>query len=263
MGIAVHAGRPFTVAEARDLHPRTAIINETMAQRYWPNREPVGARLRLVGAPDLTGWYTIVGVAGDVAQRQLPAVPENQVYLPLSPAREMTLVVRGASDPAQLAPSAREVIRVVDSSLAVEVKTMSAAYAFYVNDRRLQGLVLGTIGGIAILIAALGVYGVVSLMVSERRREIAIRTALGASRAAVMRLVLGRGLSLAAVGIGAGMILAMALTAFLSSIFLGVRAFDISVLGSTGVLLGSMALGASWWPARRAMRIDPIVALKE
>jgi putative ABC transport system permease protein len=263
MGIPVHAGRAFTVAEARDLHPRTAIINDTMARRYWPDREPVGARLRLVGGPDVTGWYTIVGVAGDVAQRQLPAAPENQVYLPLSPAREMTLVVRGASDPAQLAPSAREVIRVVDSSLAVDVKTMSAAYAFYVNDRRLQGLVLGTIGGIAILIAALGVYGVVSLMVSERRREIAIRTALGASRAAVMRLVLGRGLSLAAVGIGAGMILAMALTAFLSSIFLGVRAFDISVLGSTGVLLGSIALGASWWPARRAMRIDPIVALKE
>ena len=263
MGIAVPEGRAFTVAEARDLHPRTAIINETMARRYWPNREPVGARLRLVGAADLTGWYTIVGVAGDVAQRQLPAAPENQVYLPLSPAREMTLVVRSTSDPAQLAASAREVIRVVDSSLAVDVKTMSAAYAFYVNDRRLQGLVLGTIGGIAMLIAALGVYGVVSLMVSERRREIAIRTALGASRAAVMRLVLGRGLSLAAVGIGAGMILATALTAFLSSIFLGVRAFDASMLASTGVLLGSVALGASWWPARRAMRIDPIVALKQ
>ncbi len=263
IGIPVHRGRAFTVAEARDLHPRTAIINDTMARRYWPGREPVGARLRLVGAPDVTGWYTIVGVAGDVAQRQLPAVPENQVYLPLSPAREMTLVVRSTSDPAQLAPSARGVIRVVDSSLAVDVKTMSAAYAFYVNDRRLQGLVLGTIGGIAILIAALGVYGVVSLMVSERRRELAIRTALGASRAALMRLVLGRGLSLATVGIGTGMILAIALTAFLSSIFLGVRAFDLPVLGSTGVLLGSVALGASWWPARRATRIDPIVALKQ
>ncbi|HEY1304829.1 MAG TPA: ABC transporter permease [Vicinamibacterales bacterium] len=263
LAIPVHRGRAFTAAEARDLRPQTAIINDTMARRYWPDREPVGARIRLMGGPDVTGWYTVVGVAGNVAQRQLPAVPENQIYLPLSPAREMTVVVRAASDPASLAPSAREAVRAVDSSLAVDMKTMSAAYALYVNDRRLQGLVLGTIGAIAVLIAALGVYGVVSLMVSERRRELAIRTALGASRTAVMRLVLARGLSLATVGIGAGLGLAMALTAFLSSVFLGVRAFDVLVFGSTAVLIGGVALVASWWPARRAMRIDPIVALKE
>ncbi len=263
MAIPVDRGRAFTAAEARDRRPRTAIINDTMARRHWPDRDPVGARLRLLGGPEVAGWYTIVGVAGDVAQRQLPAEPEDQIYLPLSPAREMTFVVRSASDPAPLATSARDAVRAVDPSLAVETRTMAAAYAFYVNDRRLQGLVLGTIGAIAVLIAALGVYGAVSLMVTERRRELAIRTALGASRRAVMRLVLARGLSLATVGVGAGLLLAIGLTALLSSIFLGVRAFDVRVLGSTAAVLACVALAASWWPARRAMRIDPIIALKE
>jgi putative ABC transport system permease protein len=263
MRIRIHRGRAFTTAEARDLHADTVVINDTMAHRYWPDRDPVGARVRLVGASEMAGWYTVVGVVADVAQRQLPAAPENQIYLPLAGARELTFAVRAWGDAGAIATAAREAIRGVDESLAVEAQTMTAVYGFYVNDRRLQGMVLGTIGATAVLIAALGLYGIVSLMVVERSRELAIRSALGASKGAVMRLVLRRGVGLAMAGIVAGCLLATALTTFLSSVFLGVRAFDGLVLGTAAALLGAVAVTASWWPARRAMRVDPMSALKQ
>jgi putative ABC transport system permease protein len=263
MGIPLRRGRAFTAAEARDSSGRTIIVNDTMARRHWPDGDAVGRRLRLTGSPDVEGWYTVIGVVSDVAQRQLPATPENQVYLPLAPARELSLVVRAASDPAVIAASAREAVRGIDSSLSVDVQTMDTAYGFYARDRGLQGLVLGAIGCTAVLVATLGIYGIVSLMVSERRRELAIRIALGASRSTVMRLVLARGLQLASAGIVAGLLVAIPLTVFLSSVFLGVRPFDAIVLAAAGALLGGVALAASWWPARRAMRLDPMVALKQ
>ena len=153
-------------------------------------------------------------------------------------------------------------MRGVDGALAISTNTMQAAYEWYAHDRGLQGTVLGTLGVIAMLIAALGVYGVMSLMVVERSREIAIRMALGSSAAAALRLVLARGLRLASFGVGAGLMMASALTAFLSSVFLGVRAFDGLVLAGAAALLGGVSLAASWWPARRAMHVDPMVMLK-
>jgi putative ABC transport system permease protein len=263
MGIPVRRGRAFTVAEARDLRPRTIVINDTMARRYWANRDPIGTRLRLTGNDDVDGWYTVVGVAGEVSQRQLPAEPENQMYLPLAPARELTLAARAGSQPALLAARARAAVEDVDSSLAITANSMDAAYAWYARDRRLQGVIIGILGFIAMLLAALGVYGVMSLMVNERSREIAIRIALGSSTGAVLRLVLGRGLSLAAGGVAVGIVLASALTAFLSSVFLGVRAFDGSVLAAAAALLSAVAALSSWWPARWAMRLDPMIVLKQ
>jgi ABC-type antimicrobial peptide transport system permease subunit len=127
----------------------------------------------------------------------------------------------------------------------------------------LQGLIIGSLGIIAGLLAGLGVYGVMSLLVNERIREIAIRMALGSSASAVLRLVLARGLGLASAGIAVGVLLASALTAFLSSIFLGVRAFDGSVLCTAATLLGAITVLSSWWPARRAMRVEPMITLKE
>ncbi len=263
MGIPIRRGRAFTGAEARDPRGRAIVINNTMARRYWPDRDPIGARLRLTGTPETDGWYTIVGVAGEVSQRQLPADPENQMYLPLAPAREVSLMVRAAADPAGLATQAREAVQGLDRSLAVSANTMSATYEWYALDRRVQGLVIGTLGGIAMLLAGLGVYGVLSIMVSARSREIAIRLALGSSAGGVLRLVLARGLTLAVTGAAVGLLLASALTAFLSSIFLGVRAFDGLALGASVALLGGITLLSSWWPARRAMRVDPMVTLKE
>jgi predicted permease len=262
MGIPVRRGRAFTVAEARSLTDRAVIINETMATRYWRNRDPINTRVRLIGDTDgVEGWYTVVAVVGEVTQRQLPAEPENQMYLPLAPARQPTLMVRAAADPATIADAVRDAVQSIDPSLAITANTMDAAYAWYTRDRRLQGVVIGILGVIALLLAGLGVYGTMSLLVGERSREIAIRMALGSSDAAILRLVLGRGLSLASAGVGAGVLLACALTAFLSSIFLGVRAFDPAVVGGAAVLLATVGVVASWWPARRGMRVDPVVTL--
>jgi putative ABC transport system permease protein len=151
----------------------------------------------------------------------------------------------------------------IDRSLAISTNTMNAAYEWYARDRRLQGLTIGALGAIAMLLASLGVYGVMSIMVSARSREIAIRLALGSTASAVLRLVLARGLTLASIGMAVGLLLAGALTAFLSSIFLGVRAFDGTVLTAAVVLLGAVTLLSSWWPARQAMRVDPMVTLKQ
>jgi putative ABC transport system permease protein len=262
MGIPLRLGRGFTPAEARDVRGRLLLINDGMAGRYWPDVTPLGARIRLASASAPQDWYTVIGVVGDVAQRQLPAAPENQLYLPLAHTRDVTLVVRTASDPAALAAGARDAVRRADGTVATSTKTIAEMYQWYTNDRRGQGLVLAVLGFVALLVAALGVYGVIALMVTEGHREIAIRKALGGSNAAVGRLVLGRGLRLASVGIGAGLILAALMTTFLSSIFYGARALDVRVLGLTAALLGAVALAASWWPARTAMRVDPMTVLK-
>jgi putative ABC transport system permease protein len=261
MDIPVRRGRAFTVAEARSLTGRAIMINETMARRYWNNRDPINTRVRLIGAPDVDGWYTVVGIVGEVSQRQLPADPENQMYLPLAPASELTLMVRAAADPGTIAGPLRDAVQSIDPSVPVTANTMNAVYGWYTRDRRLQGVVIGVLGVIAMLLAALGVYATMSLLVTERRREIAIRMALGSSNRAILRLVLGRGLSLTSVGVGAGVLLACAFTAFLSSIFLGLRAFNPAVVGSAAALLATVAIVASWWPARRGMQVDPLVTL--
>ena len=267
MHIPVHRGRAFTPAEARDLRERAIMINDRMARRYWPDRDPIGTRVHLTGSVESEGWYTVVGVVGEVSQRQLPASPENQMYLPLAPARDVSLMVRAASASASaftsIAARARDTVQDLDGSLAITTNTMSAAYEWYAADRRSQGLVIGTLGAIALLLAGLGVYGVMAIMVNARNREIAIRMALGSSTGEVFRLVLARAMRLTTVGIVAGSLLACALTAFLSSIFRGVRAFDAPVLVGAVALLGSVALLSSWWPARRAMRVDPMVTLKQ
>jgi predicted permease len=262
MHIPVRRGRAFTPAEARGLQDRAIMINDRMARRYWPDRDPIGTRLHLTGSAESEGWYTVVGVIGEVSQRQLPASPENQMYLPLPPARDVSLMVRTASDTAAIAAQARDAVQRLDRSVAISTNTMSAAYEWYQADRRAQGLVIGTLGVIALLLAGLGVYGVMSIMVNARQREIAIRMALGSSAGDVCRLVLSRAMTLTTVGVAVGLLLACALTVFLSSIFLGVRAFDAPLLVAAVALLGAVALLSSWLPARRAMRVDPMVTLK-
>jgi putative ABC transport system permease protein len=146
--------------------------------------------------------------------------------------------------------------------VAVTAHGMAGTYRAYAEDRRLQGLVLGALGAVAVLVAALGVLGVMSLTVAERNREIAIRAALGGTPQSIVRLILSTAVRLVSAGIGAGLLLALAVTAFLSSIFFGLRAFDPIVFAAAAALLGGAALAASWWPARAASRVDPIAALK-
>ena len=262
MRIPIRAGRGFTPNEARDESGGAVLINETMARRHWPGQNPVGARLRLPGARNPAAWFTVLGVVGDVAQRMLPPQPENQMYFPLPIARDVAIVIRASGDPAVVAAAAREAAGHVDSSVAVAAHGMEGTYRAYAQDRRLQGLVLGSLGGVALLVAALGIFGVMSLAVAERNREIGIRAALGGTPGAIARMVLASAVRLISAGIAAGLLLSSAITAFLSSIFFGLRAFDPVMFAGAAALLGGVALAASWWPARLAARVDPMVALR-
>ena len=219
MRIPTVRGRSFTNAESRDVESATALVNATMARRYWADGDAVGRRIRLLGNENGDLDLTIVGIVGDVAQRQLPGVPENQVYLPLAHASELSFVLRTTGEPGLLAPHVRAAVSEADAAMPVTIRTMADVYAWYVWDRRGQGLVLAVLGGVALLLAALGIYGVMSLMVANRRREIGVRMALGSTRPAVRRLVVGASLRLTAVGVAAGLLLGMAATTGLASIF--------------------------------------------
>lgn len=263
-GIPIRLGRPFSDSESAD--PRTALVlvNDTMARRYWPGLSPLGRRLRLADSPTPDAWLTVAGVVGDVSQRNPADEGQNQIYLPLASAcnREISFVARAVQDDRAIIAPAREAISGLDKNLPVNARTMRDVYAWFEHDREGQGLVLAALGAVALMLAALGVYAVMSLLVSGQRQEFAIRLALGCSPSAVQRLVLARGLRVASAGVGGGLILGGLLTMILSRIFFGVRPFDFATVLGGVALLTTTALVASWWPARRAMRVDPIATLR-
>jgi putative ABC transport system permease protein len=262
MRIPIRGGRAFTPAEARDVRGTTILINDTMARRHWPGRDPIGGRIRLPGAANPGLWFTIVGVVGEVAQRKLPSEPENQIYFPLPNGRDVALALRVTSSPAIAGAAAREALQAIDASVAITAHGMDATYKAYALDRRQQGSVLAALGLIAVLVAALGVYGVMSLTVAERGRELAVRVALGSTSGGIVRLILANAVRLVSLGVGAGLVLAVAVTGFLSWIFFGLHAFDPRVFAAAAGILGGAALVAAWLPARTAGRVDPMAALK-
>jgi putative ABC transport system permease protein len=263
-GIPIRLGRSFSDAEAAD--PRTALVlvNDTMARRYWPGLNPLGRRLQLADSPTPDVWLTVTGVVGDVSQRNPGDEAQNQIYLPLASAcdRNISFVVRAVHDDRAIVAPARQAIAALDRNLPINARTMRDVYAWFEHDREGQGLVLGALGTVALLLAALGVYAVMSLLVSQQRQEFAIRVALGCSAEGLQRLVLGRGLRVASAGVVGGLILGALLTMILSRVFFGVRPFALeTVLGGAALLIAT-ALVASWWPARRAMNVDPMVTLR-
>jgi ABC-type antimicrobial peptide transport system permease subunit len=238
------------------------LINEAMARRYWPGADPLGKRLQLPDSPYQDAWLTILGVVGDVSQRNPGDAPDNQIYLPLAHSREISLIARTFDDEAAIVMPARRAIAAIDGALPVTARTMHDVYAWYVRDRQMQGFVLGSLGLVSLLLSALGVYAVMALLVSQERPEFAIRLALGSSNQAVHRLVLGRSLRVASAGLVGGLMLAGIVTSLLSAIFFGVRPFDLRILAGAAALLAATALFASWWPARRAMKVDPMAVLR-
>jgi predicted permease len=262
-------GRGLTAADHADA-PLVALVNETMARTLWPGADPLGRRFRLGG--DERPWTTVVGVVRDVRSGGLrePAAPE--FYVSLAQFRRfagwtrssMTLVVRTAGDPARLAPSVRRALAATDPELAAaDVRTMRQVVDRSVAQPRFTMLLLSTFGGVALLLAAVGVYGVISYGVAQRTREFGIRTALGARRADVLRLVLGQGLGLAALGVGLGLVGALAATRALRSLVFAVRTTDPATYAAIAVLLLGVAALASLVPARRATRADPTRALRQ
>jgi putative ABC transport system permease protein len=258
MGIPLRVGRPLDV---HDYSAQTIVVNEAVAQRFFPGGDPIGKRLNLCSLDPKPCWLTIVGVVGNVHQYGLDAPPTLDVYWSEGWPRYM--VIRTASDPAALAQTAIGEIHKFDPNLPVtHVMTLDNLFSDSVSPRRFSTFLLGIFAGLALLLAAMGIYGVMSYVVSLRTNEIGIRMALGAQPRDIWRLVIGRGAQLALAGVALGLIGAFALTKLIASLLYGVKPTDPVTFGGVALLLVGVALLACYVPARRAMRVDPMVALR-
>jgi putative ABC transport system permease protein len=238
-----------------------AVIGETMARRLWPGEDPIGKRLRVLFSP----WVTVIGIVADVKQASLPEPPTPEIYLfdQQEPTRELTLVVRTATDPSSVAPVLRERIRAMDPELPIGfVQSMERVVWSSVGSPRFNAMLLTLAGVLALILALIGVYGVISYSVERRTHEIGIRRALGAQTRDVLRLVLSQAMSLVVIGICIGVAGALALTRVLTTLLYDVRPTDPVTFGGVALLLAGVALVAGYMPGRRAARVDPTDALK-
>ena len=258
-------GRLLDDRDAGDA-PHAVVVNETMARRYWPGASALGHELR-IGGPS-TPLFTIVGVVRDVRERGYELAMKPGVYLsfaqtPSTWALPEFLIVRLKGNPLDAADSLRRIVAGADPDQPVAaVRTMDEILDLDVADRREQMTLLGAFAGLALLLASIGLYGVLSYVVMQRSRELGLRMALGASAGSVMRLVVARGLALTATGLAIGLGLAWALTRTLQNVLYGVAAADPATFGAVVGLLGAIALAACYLPARRAARLDPIAVLR-
>jgi putative ABC transport system permease protein len=265
LGMTLLRGRLFVDQDLEDT-PSIAVINQAAARTYWPNQDPVGKRVRSSdgvgrGGP---GWTTIVGVIADARTESLadPGIP--QIYLDIyqRPAKFLALYLRGKVDPAAIAAQVRTQVQSVDPNLPVfHAQTLDEVLSSSLSVRRFSMEMVALFAATALLLASLGIYGTISYVVNEQSREIAIRLALGAQRSDILRMVLRQGLTLAAVGAGVGLVGALIVSHLMAGLLYGVSPYDLSTFaGVTGVLT-AVAIAASYVPALRAMRLDPITTL--
>lgn len=262
IGAPLRAGRYLSDYDGPKA-PRVALINETMKRQFWPGEEALGKRFRMSsGAP----WITVAGVVGDFHQSGLDVAPKPETYLPV--AQETTpisgLVIRTHGDPEALAAAVRREIHAVDRGVPItDVRSMEQVLDREVFQRRGQTTLIAAFAICALLLAALGVYGVLAYLVARRTQEIGVRVALGARPLDVLMTVAGQGLALSAVGIALGAAVSVVVTRALSKLLFGVSPRDPATLAGVAALLLLTAAAASYLPARRAMRVDPVVALRE
>jgi predicted permease len=269
MGIPLLSGREFTWRDTAGA-PKVVIINESMARRFWPGENPVGRRLSLEKKPPV--WREIVGVVADIRHSGLAHDPAPEMYFPYpqspasmyySPVAHLYLVIRADGDPMALLNAVRAQILVIDRNQPVSyVKTMERLMADSVAPQRISLLLIGIFAGMALVLASAGIYGVVSYTASRRTHEIGVRIAMGARSSDVLKLVLGEGLRLVAAGVAVGLAGALALTRVLERVLYGVRPGDPLTLIAVSVVLAAVALAASYVPARRASKVDPVEALR-
>jgi putative ABC transport system permease protein len=263
MGIRVR-GRGFTDAD-RDGQLPVAIVSQSVAKRYWPNADAVGKE---IGYPFNSSWLTIVGVVPDVRQDSLRDTALTSVFVPWTQrtelsSNEMWVLARSSRDPASLAASIRRIVREVDRSVAVsDVRTMNAVISASVQKARFTMTLVGLFALAALLLGAVGIYGVMSYVVGQRARELGVRLALGATSGRVLALVVGRGARLAGLGVSIGLIAAGATTGALGSFLYGVSARDPVTFVVVPAVFLLIAVAASYAPALRATRIDPIRTLR-
>jgi putative ABC transport system permease protein len=262
MDIRIVRGRAFNDADRVGSEP-VAIVSEAAARMFWKGRDPVGERLRL--GPDFP-WMTVVGVAGDVLNRRLTEPPQPILYQPLEQSSDLTfaLLVRTHVDTANLGEHIAREVRTVDPELPVHsLRTMSELIGTAVAQRRFLMRLLVAFGTVATGLALLGIYGVMAYSVAQRTREIGIRIAIGARQVDVSRMVLRRGLGLTAAGAIAGIVASLGLTQFVKSQLFGIQPTDPATMALALVVMMGVAAVAAYLPARRAARVDPIVALRQ
>lgn len=265
MGMSVLQGRAFTANDTEKSTP-VAIINETMARRFWPGQDVLGKRFK-VGAPDRNNnpWLEIVGVVADIKHAGLDEEARQEMYLPItqSPARGMILVARTSTDPLDMASVLRNQVLAVDPDQPVgSVASMEQLRSRSLAPRRFSMLLLAVFAAVAIILATVGIYGVISYSVVQRTHEIGIRMALGAQTSDVLKQIIGKGMILVLIGVAVGITAAIGLTHLISKLLYGVSPTDATTYLVISLALAGVALGACFVPARRAARVDPLIALK-
>jgi len=261
MRVPLVKGRYFDERDVKGA-AETVIVNENLAQRFWPNQDPIGKRLE---RGDKEPWRTVVGVVKDSKEFSVDNEPPISIYHPHEqiPIPTMFLVVRSSSDPSQLISSINKEIQSLDPEIpAFEVKSMSDRVAESLGRRRFSTFLLGVFAVVALLLSVIGIYGVIAYSVSQRTQEIGIRMALGAAPAAILQMILRQSLTLVIVGICFGLMAAFGLTRLMSSLLFGVSQTDFVTFAVPPVVLLVVALVASFLPARRAGRVDPVTALR-
>ena len=266
LGAPLREGRGFVPADDSDAVP-VAIVNETMARRFWPGESPVGKRFRMADGGPGAPWLKVVGVAADLRRQgpETPPIPQAFVPYAQAPSRNMVLLVRGvgAVQTQGLAAALRSRMAEVDRSVPLYgVSPLDEALGRYLLERRFQSALLGLFSVIALVLAALGIYGLLQYSVSQRTREIGVRLALGGTSAQVVGMVLRQGLSLAIRGLAVGLVAALLLSWALSALLFRASGLDPTHLLSTTAILLLTAAAACYLPARRAARVDPVTALR-
>jgi putative ABC transport system permease protein len=264
MGIPLLRGRWFSERD-RDSSPPVTVISEALAQRYFPNQDPIGKQLSFDFPPSGITSHEIVGIVGDVRDVGLGQPPGAMMYVPFAqaPFWEAEIVVESGLSAANIAAAIRQQVHAMDKDLPVgDVKLMSEAVDESVEQPRLRTVLVGLFAGMALVLAAAGIFGVMSYSVSRRTHEIGIRMALGASATTVQRLVLAESAKLVLIGLAAGILTALGLSRLLSNLLFAVRPTDPLTFVGVGILLIAVALAASYVPTRRAMHVDPLVALR-
>jgi putative ABC transport system permease protein len=262
--ISLVSGRPLSGADSADA-ARVVVISRGMAERFWPGTDPVGHRIKLGAAGSAEPWLTIAGVVGDVRQNWWNPVTRPVIYKPFaqSPQRSMTVLLRTAANPTSYVSGMRDVTARIDPGIALRgVATLEEEVSDSIAIVRIMGILMGIFGLVALVLSSVGVYGVLSESVAQRTREIGIRRALGADTGDLMKLILGQALKLTGIGLAIAMPASFAISRAMASLVFGIVSMDFTILAGFTALLFLVALGAGYLPARRAMRVDPMIALR-
>jgi putative ABC transport system permease protein len=264
MRIPLLRGRFFSEHDTAS-NPNVAIISETLARRYFPNQDPIGRQMRFGFSPNSNVPREIIGVVGDLRDAALSRKPGPMMYVPFAqaPLYGGEVVVRSSSSASSIAAGIRQTVHSIDKDLPVtDVESFPDAVGASIAQERFRTVMMSSFSGIALILTAVGIFGVISYSASQRTHEIGIRIALGAQQRNVLRLILGQGARLALLGLGIGAAAALPLTHLMAGLLYGVSGTDPLTFGTVGIVLFGVAVTACYIPARRAMRVDPMVALR-